>query len=148
MKQLTGHLMSCSLAFQNVKLSINVEISPWQTWKLISNHVFSVPFVYIFMWFVLFKYSQWVPYSTKINSMELSPSRGATNFGPTQEILFNLWNLKIHYRVHNSHPLVPTLNHTAIPMTCLKWTHNEDAVHPWDIAIPLLFFPNEKSRAT
>jgi hypothetical protein len=36
-----------SLALQNLKFSINTKTSPWQTWKWISNPVFSVPLVYI-----------------------------------------------------------------------------------------------------
>jgi hypothetical protein len=52
--------------------------------------------------------------------MELSPSREATSFAATQQILFNVWNPKVHYRVHKSPPLVPTLNQTSYSHDMLK----------------------------
>jgi hypothetical protein len=66
-------------------------------------------------WYIFKRWKCNVAYSRQIwifktNSMEHSPIWEANSRSASQ-ISHLLWNLKAHYRVHNSPPLVPILSH-------------------------------------
>jgi hypothetical protein len=64
--------------------------------------------------------------------MELSPSSEAASYAPTQEFPNILWNLNVHYRVHKSPPLVPTLSQISPVHTTLSY-HSKihfNIIHP------------------
>jgi len=50
---------------------------------------------------------QTIPTNWSTNTMEQGPSWEANSLSANQEISYLLWNLKIHYPVHNRPPLVP-----------------------------------------
>jgi len=60
--------------------------------------------------------------------MQHSPSWEADGFSASQEILFILLNSQVHCRIHNSPPLVPTLNQSsslhALPFYIFKVSFN------------------------
>jgi hypothetical protein len=55
--------------------------------------------------------------------MEQSPSREANSHSASPEIPPFLWNPKVHYRVHNSPPLIPILSQ-------MKPVHNFPSYFP------------------
>jgi hypothetical protein len=64
---------------------------------------------------------------------ELTPSWGAANCAATQYIPSILWNRNVHYRVHKSPPLVPTLSHInqihTIPSYLSKFNFNSPTTY-------------------
>jgi hypothetical protein len=64
--------------------------------------------------------------------MQLSPSWGAANCAATQEFPKTVWNPKVHYRVHKSPLLVPTLNQINPVHTVLSYFSkiHFDIIHP------------------
>jgi hypothetical protein len=70
------------------------------------------------------------------NSMELSPSREAAGFAVT-ELLSILRNPQVHFRVHKSPPLVPTMSQT----------NSVHAIHLISLSSILILSPWSRARS-
>jgi hypothetical protein len=82
--------------------------------------------------FMDFLWQYLLTYLLTYSLTELSPYLWAVNCAVTQELPSILWNLKLHYPVHKSPPLVPILSHIDPIHTissCLSETHF-NIVHP------------------
>jgi hypothetical protein len=66
------------------------------------------------------------------NSMEMSPSWEATSHAATQEFPNILWNLRVHYHVHKSPPLVLMLRQIKSVQTTPSYFSNIhfNIIHP------------------
>jgi hypothetical protein len=67
-------------------------------------------FVVCGLWFLLFQFAYSLFLYT--NSIEQSPSWDANRYSASQESPCVLWNLKVHYHIHDRPPLFPILSQT------------------------------------
>jgi hypothetical protein len=74
--------------------------------------------------------------------MELSPSSEATSSSPTQQIANIFGNPKVHYRVHNSPPLVPALSQINPVHTHSILSKNHLIIIPTTPRLPSGLFPS------
>jgi hypothetical protein len=73
-----------------------------------------------------------------MNSLELSLFRKAIRCAATQEFSNILWNPNVHYRVHNSPPLIPILSQINTVHTTPHYFSN---IHP-DVIAPRTIRPS------
>jgi hypothetical protein len=78
------------------------------------------------------------------NSMEQSPSRETNRPSASEEIPSSLWNPKVHYRIHNSQPLVSILSQThqvQVFPPCFSEIHSTIPSNP-RLCLPSDLFPS------
>jgi len=82
--------------------------------------------------------------------MKQNPSSEANSHSASQEIRRLLWNPKVHYRVHNSPPLVPIVNQKNLVQTIPPYfseIHSNIIFHLF-LGLPRGLFPSGSPTKT